>query len=393
MTRFLSVRRRFQLFYGLNFAGIGIFFPYIALYLRDMGLSGTQIGTLLGMMPLISFLVQPVWGMLSDIYSLRRSALVFACFSMGLTSLGFLLTSDFRWLFVITFVMSIVRGPINPIGTALALEHLENEGRDDEFGSLRLWGSIGFAITSLLIGEFIVESALQHIITLFSLNMILLSVLTLTLPDAPVTQEINWREGVTLLKREPVLTAFLIGSLFVGATLGIANQYLSIYMEDINATGRVIGAALAVAALMEVPLMAKVPSMLARWGLRAVLVGGVAVLPVRWFLYIFIEEPVLVIPTQVLHSIAIMAVYVVGIMYVDKLLSRQWRATGQAVYSAGLTGIGPSIGLFAAGIIYEQGGIRPVWAIATVVSLVGLGVMAWAVRVRTPSEAREGYQT
>lgn len=393
MTRFLSVRRRFQLFFGLNFAGIGIFFPYIALLLRDRGLSGTQIGILLGMMPLISFLVQPVWGMLSDIYSLRRSALVFACFSMGVTSLGYLLTSDFRWLFIITLIMSIVRGPINPIGTALALEHLENEGRDDEFGSLRLWGSIGFAITSLLIGEFIVDSALHHIVTLFSINMMLLSVLTLTLPDAPVTQELNWREGVTLLRREPVLTAFLIGSLFVGATLGIANQYLSIYMEDINASGRVIGAALAVAALMEVPLMANVPRMLARWGLRAVLVGGVAMLPVRWLLYVFIKEPVLVIPTQILHSIAVMAVFVVGVMYVDRLLSRQWRATGQAVYSAGLTGIGPSIGLFAAGVIYEQGGIRPVWAIATVVSLIGLGVMAWAVRVRAPREAREGYQT
>lgn len=222
--------------------------------------------------------------------------------------------------------------------------------------------------------------------------MLVLAALTLTLSDAPVTQAASWREGATLLKREPILASYLLGCLFVGATLGVVNQYLSVYLEDINATGWIIGAALALSAIMEVPLMVKVPDLLKRWGLRVVLIGGVAVLPVRWFLYVIIDEPLLVIPTQILHSIAMMALLVVGVLYVDRQLSRNWRATGQALYAAGLHGIGPSIGLFAAGVIYDLGGIKPVWATSAVVGLIGVAIIAWAVRTTpAPRRVKESY--
>jgi len=383
MSHLFSTRRRFQLFYALQFGGVGLFMPYLALYLHHIGLPGFQIGILLGTMPLVSFLVQPVWGLLSDIYGLRRTALIIGCFGVGLSTLGFAMTANFYWLFLVILLWSVMRGPISPTGTALALEYLENENKKDEFGALRLWGSISFSITSFLVGAFVIDVAIEAIIYLYSFIMLLLTLLTFTLPDAPITQKANWREGATLLKRDPVLGAFLFGALIVGMTLGIVNQYLAVYMEDINATGWIIGIAMGLSALPEIPLMATVPKMLGRWGLNVILIGGVAVLPVRWFLYTFITEPLLVIPTQILHGIGMTALLVVGVIYVDRALSRNWRATGQSLYSASLYGIGPSIGLFAAGALYEGGGIWPVWVFSTVAGLAGLGIITWAVRTPT----------
>jgi PPP family 3-phenylpropionic acid transporter len=163
-------------------------------------------------------------------------------------------------------------------------------------------------------------------------------------------------------------------------TLGIVNQYLVVYLGDIKATGWIIGLALAISALPEVPLMAAVPQMMARWGLAAVLTGGLAVLPVRWLLYTVITNPILVLPTQILHGIGMTALLVVGVIFVDRLLARNWRATGQALYAAALFGIGPGIGLFSAGLLYERGGIVPVWIFTSLVGLAGLAIAAWAVR-------------
>jgi zinc transporter ZupT len=74
---------------------------------------------------------------------------------------------------------------------------------------------------------------------------------------------------------------------------------------------------------------------------------------------------------------------------VDRQLARHWRATGQALYAAMLYGIGPSLGLFAAGFLYERVGIVPLWFFCALVGTAGLMVMAWAVRAPTPGQITE----
>jgi MFS_1 like family len=86
-----------------------------------------------------------------------------------------------------------------------------------------------------------------------------------------------------------------------------------------------------------------------------------------------------VVPTQLFHSIAMLSLLVAGILFTDQQLASQWRATGQTVYAAALHGIGPSIGIFAAGVIYEYAGIGMVWWACVVANLIGVSVMAWAI--------------
>ncbi len=381
----LPVVHRFRLFFALSYSAIGIFMPYLALFLTYRNLTGWQIGLLLATIPLVSFLTQPLWGAVSDVYHVRKQGLVVACFGAAALALLYGLVTDFRLLLLVTVGYALMQGAINPLGTALTLDYLEDRGGQVEFGSLRLWGSIGFALCSFAIGTWVIETNPGGIIPLYSFTMLLLGINVMILPDAPAHGRADWREGVALLRQEQGLLPFLVGILLIGATLGIVNNYLALYLTDIHAAGWIIGGAMAISALAEVPLMANAPAFLRRWGVRLVFVGGVAVLPLRWLLYLFIEEPLLVLPTQVLHSIAMLSLLVVGVLYMDQHLSRRWRASGQALYNAALHGLGPSIGLFAAGQLYEGMGIHPVWMLSLVLSLVGTFILNLAVRSQVAS--------
>ncbi len=385
----MSPTARFRLFFSLEYAGIGILMPYLALYLASIGLSGTQIGGLLALGPLIAFLVQPVWGLVTDIYHLHRRALVLACFGAAAAIAAFAATADYRLLLVLYALHAVMRAPVAILGTSLALEHLEQNGQRDTFGGIRLWGSIGFAVTSFGIGAWLVDRAIWWILPLYSLSYLVLGLIGLTLPDAEVHGDVRWREGLSLLRLKPALTVFLVGALLIGTTLGIVNNYLAVYLRDIAAPGWVIGTALAISALFEVPLMARVPAFLRRWGFRIVFIGGVGALPLRWILYTFIENPYLVLPTQVLHSIGMMALLVVAVLYVDRILPARWRASGQALYAASLYGIGPSIGLALAGTIYESAGIRLVWVLCVVTATIGTALLAVVVRRQPESQPLE----
>ncbi len=43
--------------------GLGTFFPFYSLYLsKNLGLSGTEVGAVLAMLPLMGVMAQPLWG-------------------------------------------------------------------------------------------------------------------------------------------------------------------------------------------------------------------------------------------------------------------------------------------------------------------------------------------
>jgi PPP family 3-phenylpropionic acid transporter len=390
---FFPVVLRFKLFFGLLLAAVGVFFSYLALYLKTIGLAGSQIGIILGMIPLISFLVQPVWGLVSDIYRLRRGALACACFGVAIPAWLYNAGNDFWWLFGLTLVLAVMNGPIGPLGDALALEYLERQGRREDYGSLRLWGALGFAVSTFLIGALVAETAIRFIVPIYSLMMIALGLLALTLPDAAPTRIVGWLEGAALLRRAPRLAKFLVSMLLIGATLGVADHYLIIYLSDIRASGWITGMVFALAALLEALLMGWGAALIQRWGLRQVLIAGIAVLPLRWVLYTVITEPILVIPIQMLHSVAMLSLLVAGVLYVDQQLSREWRGTGQALYQATLHGAGSSCGLFVAGLVYQYGGIVPLWWTSTIVGVAGLLLVVWATRAPALSRIEEGART
>ena len=53
--------------------GLGLFFPYYSLYLREnAGLSGTQVGAVLAVLPLVGIVVQPLSWVMSGMVTLVK---------------------------------------------------------------------------------------------------------------------------------------------------------------------------------------------------------------------------------------------------------------------------------------------------------------------------------
>jgi hypothetical protein len=378
---------RFKLSYLLLFGAIGILFNYYALYLRWGGLTGTQIGTVLAALSLARVLSQPIWGLLGDIYRVRRVILSGACFGSALAALALAYSASFTWVLGVTTALAILNGPIGPFCDALALEHLERESQRERFGALRLWGSAGFAVSSMAVGALVIGESVWLIVYLYSAVMVLMGLVTATLPDVPHAVRATWRGSGPVLWGNQRFVRILGAMTLIGMTLGVVNSYLIIYLSDIGAPGWVSGLTFALAGVLEVPLMAYASALIQRWGLRAVLLGGVSLQPLRWLLYTVITIPILVVPTQIFHSIAMLSLLIAGVLLADQQLPSQWRATGQTAYSAALHGIGPSIGVFGAGIIYERFGIAMVWWACLIVNSIGALVLAWAMGRGVSSEA------
>lgn len=372
----LATRKRFKLFFIIQYFGVGIFGPYLALYFTGKGLLGWQFGLMLGLMPLMTMVAQPAWSFISDITQSRRLLLLVACLATTITTALYVFSDSFLGLLFITTFYSLLRAPIGTLSTALLLDQLELGNEQNEFGRYRLWGSVGFSITSLLMGSFVIKDLITILPLFYSGSMLLLTLLAWSLPEGAKGMPVHWWQGITLLNGRTQLIQYLAASLFFGAAVAIGMQYLAVYMDRLNASGWLIGFAVAFQAIMEVPLMARVSKWIAQYGLSTVLLAGLVILPLRWLSYVFIEDPWLIIPTQLLHSLSIVSLMVVGVRFVDQQIPREWRATGQGLYTAMMSGVGPAVGLFVAGSIYEEGNIGAVWIMNTLITVFGLLLLA-----------------
>lgn len=53
-------------FYFLQFAGFATIGPFLVLYYQELGFSGTQLGLLTGIAPLVTFASSPAWTRIAD---------------------------------------------------------------------------------------------------------------------------------------------------------------------------------------------------------------------------------------------------------------------------------------------------------------------------------------
>lgn len=72
-------------FYFIAYAAVGCLIPFIPLYMRALGFSKQLAGTVLGVIPFVAFISQPVFGFLADKMNKHRLVVFLCCITSGLT--------------------------------------------------------------------------------------------------------------------------------------------------------------------------------------------------------------------------------------------------------------------------------------------------------------------
>src|SRR5687768_14520213 len=97
----LSFAKSFYFFY---FAALGSLVPFLTLYYRERGLSGAQIGLLLGIQPLIALVSGPIWSGVADVTRQHKRLLVSSLLGLTVSVVLLSLSSSFL-LFLPTLIL------------------------------------------------------------------------------------------------------------------------------------------------------------------------------------------------------------------------------------------------------------------------------------------------
>ena len=384
----MNVPARLAAYYFAFFAHAGAYVSYISLYLAGRSLDAREIAFAVAM-PQLSRIVAPaLWGWLADAWGARyagarRAIVVFSAFVTfaGFVALHFQETAGTIALTLL--LMSLFSAGASPLVEAITFSVLESRpGRTGHYGPIRLWGSIGFIVAVLGVGVWL-DSAGASILTgvLIALSGAA-CVVSLALPRGGAVRSTPSGERLADVLRRPGVLAFFGACFCMTAAHGTLYVFYSLYLEQAGYSKTLIGALWTVGVIAEILLFLRLPQLMRRFSLRAVLLASLACAVVRFLAIGWgAESLALLAAAQLLHAATFGAFHAASVAAVHRFFPGTLAARGQALYSSIAYGLGGVAGSLVAGWTWVAYGPSASFAVSALFAAMGAIFVAWRMRV------------
>jgi PPP family 3-phenylpropionic acid transporter len=391
----ITKRRRPAIALRLAFAYVAVFFwmgaylPYWPVWLAQRGMSPSEVGILLGVIPWTRVLASPLAGSWADRHGRPDRLATILSLAWVLAMASFALASDFPSLLLIMIAVGLVHAPIIPLLDGLTIA-AEAEGRV-RYGPVRLWGSASFIAASWVGGE-LLEAHGEAIVLWMLVGAAALTAASSAMLPVGIGKGLSEPEAPVVLIEPPpqptptpepfsARTWPFIGFLVVTALLHAGHAVLYAFgTEHWRAHGldtSTAGLLWAESVLAEIVLFAYA-ARVDRWlSPRSLwLLAGITA-AVRWaVLASTVSLPWLVL-TQALHAFTYGALHLGAMAYIRQRVPPDARARATTLYSAAATGLALGIALPLAGELYDHMAGGAYWvmsALAALGTLLALGL-------------------
>jgi MFS family permease len=376
-----------RLYYFSFMGGWGFIFPFINLFYVSLGLSGTQIGTIASSAAIVGMVSAPLW---TNEAKKRSNPRAFLQLAMLLSATCYVFISRqavFLPILVFASFQAMSGAGILPMADTMAVTTTQAVGTG--YGSVRVWGSLGWIFAVLaagwLIEQFGFGAAFYGIATAFVLAVGLLFFIR---PQQFTSHSVEGQPhgGLRLSLRrvwhDRTLFGFAIALVFVGFLNSGVLQFENVFLFELGASKRLISVAGILSAIVELPFMLFADRVMRRYGAHRLMF-------IALFMNIFFRLTVLTFPAIA----TIMAVRFIGgvsfslytVAFVGLISERTApteRGTVLALYTVTIAGLVNIIASPVSGAIFDA--IGPRWLYAF--SAAGYLVAAMSMWLTRPHE-------
>jgi nucleoside transporter len=281
----------------------------------------------------------------------------------------------------------------------------------EDFGSIRVLGSIGWIIAGLIIGSMRVEATATPM-RIAAFSSLVMGLYCFTLPKTPpllgreqkfTISSIFPREALNLV-RERSMLVFVLASFCICIPLQFYYAFTNLYLNQIgveNAAGKMTGGQMS-----EMLCMLLIPWFFRRLGVKYMLVSGMAAWVLRYvfFAYGNIGAGMGMLWAGILlHGICYDFFFVTGQIYVDNKADVGIRAAAQGMITFVTYGLGMFVGAWLSGAVVDHyhlvipvGGVtyewRSIWLFSSVISVLVLIVFFLTFSEKNDSAKRSASE-
>lgn len=369
-----AVLNRLSFYYFFLFCGLGGVFPLLSLYLSDeIHLSGSEIGLIMSIGPIITLVVQPLWGMLTDATQRPKLILGSVLLITGLIAVPYYFADRFSSIIVIASVLAVFQSAIVPISDSLTVNYTVKIKAD--YGNVRLWGALGFAAAAFIMGRLSEWFGLSIIFIGLMLSFWISALFVKSMPHEGGAFRVDLTSGIKQLIKMPKFLLFILASFLIFGPIQGNNVYFGLLISQVGGTIAGVGFAFLLAAGTEAPFMRLSGPWIRRSGYLTVTLLAALVSCLRWVFYIFEPTPVWLYISTLSQGFSVGLFIPSALSYVKQMVPNRVTATAVSLYTAAGSGLGNWFCVFFGGIILEQFNINSVYVFYSILSFMGFGLL------------------
>ncbi|WP_215223335.1 nucleoside permease [Echinicola shivajiensis] len=318
---------------------------------------------------------------------------------------------DFSTFYPYVFAYMVAYMPTLALVNSVSFNQMSNP--EKEFGSIRVWGTIGWIVAGLVISlvfgwdsaEGAGQGLLRNTFMMTCIASAVLGIYSFVLPKTPpkiskgekkTISEILGLDAFALLKDKNYLI-FFIASIMICIPLAFYYQNASLFLGEIEMTN--LTSKMALGQVSEVLFMLLLPVFFSKFGIKKTLLVGMVAWVVRYALFAYgnvNELSFMLLIGIALHGICYDFFFVSGQIYTDSKAGEKFKSAAQGMITLATYGVGMLIGFWVAGMITDAytgaEGLHnweTIWLIPSGIAVLVALIFALAFKEKKPAPVAE----
>ncbi len=256
----------------------------------------------------------------------------------------------------------------------MTLNHLGNNTH--RYSMIRLWGSLGFIVIAVLIGDLLQSYGADIIPLIVSFTFAAIVVSSFIVPEKLNTPHAE-HSPIWHVIKQPKVLAFLLVCFLMLCSHGPYYTFYTIYLGDLGYSSHMIGVLWAVGVLAEVVIFLLMHHLLPVFGARKLLILTLLLTTVRWLIIGFFADDLLMLfVAQLIHAFSFGVFHSVGISLAHDYFTGSHQGRGQALYASVSFGAGVAVGSLVSGLLWDQWGASVLFVFASCCTVLAL-LIVW----------------
>lgn len=367
----------------LQYAVWGCWLPVAQIYFQGtppsgLGITGTQMGFLSALVPLMSLLLSPFFGQLAD-RVVNTEKVLFGLHLLSSVAL-FLLWKQTTFVGVLVCLAfhAAMYSPTAPLCNSLVMAHVGDAKKD--FSNVRVGGTVGWMVAGWILvglrGVGLLNTPNDFFLLASGISLTL-AFWCLMLPKTPPVREARDKSAISkafgLFKQRDFMMLMII-SLCVSIMFEFFYLFTAGYMSaPTEATLRAalpesyfgaggyglglnpnrVAMIMSFAQFSEIFLMLLLPWFLKNLGYKWTIFLGILAWAIRFAIYVYFPSLPMTMVSIGLHGACVALFLVAGSLYVQEVAPKDIRASAQALYLVVTFGVGRILGAILAGRVQD----------------------------------------
>lgn len=360
-----------------RYIGDSFFYPYFALYLSSIGKIESEIGLILMILPLVGMLINPLWSLFAKNVNSNKVFIIILTFLEGLVIIYLTLVTSIPLIVLGVLMLAVVGQPFYVLFDGYTA--IYNYQSNTTYSSIRLYGSLGYAIGALIAGYLTKHIGYQFVFYGSSFFFMMLSLILYWIKPLTLQEELTQKADVKALVKNKNYLKFAIFYVISLATLFSGDAFLGTYFEFKGLGSDIFGIVTFIGVILEIIVLAVYAKYGKRFKLTYVMLSIVLANVVRFFIFSLDVGNILMIGVSFIRAFTMAGLLFIGIEYMGRNVNKKNITLGIMLYSS-LRLLMQAVFVFSGGYFIVSFGYYTFYLMVAIISSIALVFIDYKVK-------------